>query len=287
MIVIHAGAGPSSAARAALAQRSHAALLTALGRAQAVLAQGGGALDAVQVAVTFMEDEADFFNAGRGSVLCADATTEMSAAVMRGCDRAAGAVAILRRTRLPIVAARVVLQQTPHVLLVGEAADRCAARHGAEQRDPGYFVTDHQRGRLRDAGSDFERGTVGAVCLDADGALAAGTSTGGRRGQLPGRVGDTPLIGAGTWADEQVAVSCTGDGEAFIRAAAAHQLASRVRGGEALDGAAESVLRDVGGLDGLGGLIAVDVRGEVAMQFTAGAMNRGVWRPGAPPTAWV
>jgi beta-aspartyl-peptidase (threonine type) len=141
--------------------------------------------------------------------------------------------------------------------------------------------------RLSEQGSEFERGTVGAVCRDASGGLAAATSTGGRRGQLPGRVGDTPVIGAGTWADGTVAVSCTGDGEAFIRAAAAHQLATRVALGEPLQDAAHATLADVGVVDGTGGLIAVDARGAVALPFTTGAMNRGVWREGSDAQAWV
>jgi beta-aspartyl-peptidase (threonine type) len=220
-------------------------------------------------------------------VLCADGSVEMSAAAMRGSDRAAGAVAIVRRSRYPILAARAVMDASPHVLLVGDAGDRHAAHAGVEQRDPSYFVTDRQRDRLHTIGSDFARGTVGAVCLDSDGGLAAGTSTGGRRGQLPGRVGDTPLIGAGTWADARVAVSCTGDGEAFIRAAAAHQLAARLEHGAALEDAATATLQDIERLDGRGGVIAVDADGAVAVPFTADAMNRGLWRAGAEPVAWV
>ena len=193
-----------------------------------------------------MEDECEFFNAGRGAALCSDGTVELSAAVMRGSDRAAGGVALVRRTRQPIAVARAVLEHSPHVLVVGHATDQFAARHGLEQCDPSYFVTDHQLGRLQQAGSDFERGTVGAVCIDAQGELVAGTSTGGRRGQMPGRVGDTPLIGAGTWADARVAISCTGEGEAFIRTAAAHQVAVRLAAGAPLAQAAADTLQDVG-----------------------------------------
>jgi beta-aspartyl-peptidase (threonine type) len=129
--------------------------------------------------------------------------------------------------------------------------------------------------------------TVAAVCLDADGALAAATSTGGRRGQLPGRIGDTPTIGAGTWADERVAVSCTGDGESFVRAVAAHGLAMRVEAGATPSHAADQALADVGRCDGTGGLICVDAAGEIALPFTSGAMNRGAWREGSEPQAWV
>ncbi len=289
VIAIHAGAGPGLGGRdqASLRDEARAALLTALDRARAILHDGGEALDAVVAAVAFMEDEVEFFNAGRGGVLCADGTVELSAAVMRGADRAAGAVATVRRTRFPVAGARAVLRESPHVLVIGEAADALAAAHGLEQCDPGYFVTQRQRDRLADRGSDFERGTVGAVCRDVRGRLAAATSTGGRRGQMPGRVGDTPVIGAGTWADDRVAVSCTGDGESFIRVAAAHQLATRLAHGEPLALAAEATLADVGVADGTGGLIAVDADGTVALPFTTAAMNRGVWREGEEPRAWV
>jgi isoaspartyl peptidase/L-asparaginase-like protein (Ntn-hydrolase superfamily) len=211
----------------------------------------------------------------------------MSAAIMRGSDRAAGAAALLRRTRQPIAAARAVLEASPHVLVAGDATDALAARHGLQQCEPEYFVTEHQRGRLADAGSDFERGTVGAVCVDADGELVAGTSTGGRRGQMPGRVGDTPLIGAGTWADRRVAISCTGEGEAFIRSAAAHRLALGLEAGATLEDAAGAALADVAAVDGVGGLIAVAADGAVAMPFTTEVMNRAVWRAGEEPVAWV
>jgi beta-aspartyl-peptidase (threonine type) len=286
IIAIHAGAGPASP-EPALRDEARAALLTALGRGRRALHAGGNALDAVEAAVAYMEDEVEFFNAGRGAVLCNDGTVELSAAMMRGRDRAAGAVAISTRSRWPARAARAVLEHTPHVLMMGVAADTLAAEHGVEQVVPDYFVTERQRARLEQRGSDFERGTVGAVCLDASGALAAATSTGGRRGQLPGRVGDTPVIGAGTWADASVAISCTGDGEAFIRAAAAHQLATRVAAGEPLVGAAEATLADVGRVGGTGGLIAVTARGGVALPYTSGAMNRGVWREGSDPVAWI
>ena len=286
MIAIHAGAA-SSSPPPELREEAREALRTALRRGSAALADGGEALDAVQAAVAFMEDEVEFFNAGRGAVLCSDGTAECSAALMRGHDRAAGAVAIVTRSRWPIAAARAVLEVSDHVLMMGPEADRFAHEHGVEPCAPDYYVTERQRVRLAERGSDFERGTVGAVCLDAAGRLAAATSTGGRRGQLPGRVGDTPVIGAGTWADDRVAVSCTGDGESFIRAAAAHQLAVRVAGGQELGPAVRATLADVGIVEGTGGMIAVDAQGAVALSFTSEAMNRGVWREGSEPEAWV
>ena len=236
-IVIHAGAGDRTAALRDREQEWHDALRAAIDRGRAALEAGGGALDAAQAAVAYMEDEADHFNAGRGSVLCADGRVEMSAAMMRGSDRAAGGVACVTRTRFPIEAARLVLE-SERVLMIGEQADAWVAAAGAEQCEPSYFVTDEQVARLAedrlpspDAAAvrpGRDGGTVGAVCLDSRGVLAAATSTGGVRGQLPGRVGDTPIFGAGTWADGEVAVSCTGEGEAFIRSGVARQIAARV-----------------------------------------------------------
>jgi beta-aspartyl-peptidase (threonine type) len=288
VLVIHAGAGPRSPWRGGREPQMRAALLDAVDHGRAVLERpDGAAIDAVQAAIQYMEDECEFFNAGRGAALCTDGTVEMSAAIMRGSDRAAGAAALVRRTRQPIAVARAVLEHSPHVLLAGPASDEFAARHGLEQCEPSYFVTEHQRDRLTQAGSDFERGTVGAVCLDAQGELIAGTSTGGRRGQMPGRVGDTPLIGAGTWADAHLAISCTGEGEAFIRAAGAHQVAVRLAAGASLAEAAAATLQDIATVGGVGGLIAVGADGEVTMPFTTDVMNRAVWRAGETPQAWV
>jgi isoaspartyl peptidase/L-asparaginase-like protein (Ntn-hydrolase superfamily) len=283
VLLVHAGAGGRSQEIDRRQREYCEALLTTLARARAVLEAGGGAVDAAQAAVMFMEDEVDFFNAGRGSTLCADGSVEMSAAIMRGSDREAGAVAGIRHARYPIAAARAVLDASPHVLLVSEAADRHAAAAGVEQRDPAYFITPRQQRRLADEPSRFERGTVGAVCLDAGGTLAAATSTGGMRGQLPGRVGDSPLIGAGTWADQRAAISCTGDGEAFIRAGAALQVASLVAAGKPIEKAAETVLADVVALGGQGGLIALDAHGHAALSLHAEAMPRGIWRAGHEP----
>jgi beta-aspartyl-peptidase (threonine type) len=233
-----------------------------------------------------MEDEVDLFNAGRGSVLCADGSVEMSAALMRGCDRAAGAVAGVSRARFPILAARAVLERSPHVLLTGATADEHALACGVQQRDPSWFVTERQLRRLAEHGPDVDRGTVGAVCLDAGGGLAAATSTGGRRGQTPGRIGDSPMFGAGTWADARVAVSCTGDGEAFIRAGVARHLATLLQCGARLPDASDQALAGVAALGGTGGLIAVGADGEVATPCNAEAMPRGVWRKGLEPEVW-
>jgi beta-aspartyl-peptidase (threonine type) len=223
----------------------------------------------------------------------------MSASVMRGSDRAAGGVAMMTRTRHPVAAAAAMLDE-PEVLLVGDAADVHAANSGLEQLDSDSFVTERQRQRLADrlaqegaAGwrendpGTTEPETVGAVCLDATGLLAAATSTGGINGQRRGRVGDSPLIGSGTWADRHVAVSCTGQGEAFIRAGAARLVAALVEHGMTLESAAQAALALAAECGGTGGLIAVDAKGNVAAPLSAGAMPRGVWRPGKNPATTV
>jgi L-asparaginase / beta-aspartyl-peptidase len=286
VVVIHAGAGAGRAVRAQ-EERCRAALREALERAGGVLEAGGDAVAAVQAAVRVLED-CDLFNAGRGAALCSDGSVELSAALMRGSDRAAGAVAGLRRTRQPVDAAGWVLD-THQVLLVGEHADAFAAAMGGEQVANDHFIVERQRAFLQDrlTGAGEAHGTVGAVCRDDQGHLAAATSTGGIAGQPPGRVGDTPLIGAGTWADDRVAVSCTGDGEMFVRAAAAHSVATRVAGGSTLDEACAAVLADVGSLGGQGGIIAVDAHGGAAMPFVTGAMPRGLWRPGQDPVVAI
>jgi L-asparaginase / beta-aspartyl-peptidase len=308
VIVVHAGAGGLSDDLREQETECRAALEDAL-LAGARALETGGAVEAVSAAVMAME-RFSLFNAGYGSVLCSDGSVEMSAAVMRGSDRAAGAVAMMRRTRHPVAAALTLLDAPP-VLLAGERADAHAAAQGLEQGDPTEFVTERQRRRLerwlrahaastatrphhslrdeaaRSQREEPDRGTVGAVCLDATGLLAAATSTGGRLGQRPGRVGDSPLIGAGTWADRHVAVSCTGAGEAFIRAGAARLLGALVAHGLALESAAAAVMSEVAECDGVGGLIAVDAQGRVTTPFSTDAMPRGVWRPGESPAVDV
>ncbi len=284
VIVVHGGAGGFGEELRERASECRSGLSAALTAGGAVLDAGGGAVDAVRAAVMAMEDF-PLFNAGYGAALCADGSVELSASAMRGSDQAAGAVAVLRRTRYPVAAAAALLDE-PEVLLAGEPADAFAAACGLEQREPSEFVTERQRRRLA-AVLEGGGGTVGAVCLDADGLLAAATSTGGLHGQRPGRVGDSPVIGAGTWADRDVAVSCTGKGEAFVRAGAARLLAALVAQGVALAEAGRRVLDAVAECDGDGGLIAVDARGEVVLPFSTDAMPRGVWRDGEDPVVEV
>ena len=250
--------------------------------------ESGSALDAVQAAVEVLEDAPDF-NAGRGSVLTADGRVEMDAGIATGPDGRAGAVAYVTRVRHPVALARTVMESTPHVLLAGVAAERFAEERDLELMKPSWFVTARERERLarataRASSSEVGGGTVGAVARDSAGALAAATSTGGTRGQLPGRIGDSPLIGAGTYADADCAISATGDGEAIIRTVAAHEVAALVRhAGLQLAEACEQVLRDrIEPLGGGAGMIALGASGEPAMPFTTPAMHRA-WRVGDDP----
>ena len=276
VLLVHGGAGtPRNGVddEAAI----HTALRDALLAGYELLAGGGAALDAAEQAVRRLEDCA-LFNAGRGSVLNAEGHVEMDAAVMDGAGRQAGACAGVTGVRHPVALARAIMEKTPHVLLVGEGAERYAADAGLDFEDPAWFVTDRERARH----AEDDHGTVGAVALDATGQLAAATSTGGVRGQLHGRVGDTPIIGAGTWADEHVAVSCTGTGEQFIRAAVAHELSARVR--HAHDGLPDAAVVVIDALDG--GFIALGRDGSYAMPFNTALMYRGRAAAGSVRT-WI
>jgi L-asparaginase / beta-aspartyl-peptidase len=285
LIAIHAGAGALSVKLADHEAEIRDVLGEVLGAGRRLLEEGADAVDVVKAAVVIMEDY-EFFNAGRGSALCSDGSAQMSASVMRGSDRAAGGVAGVMHTKNPIVAAGTVLDSY-QVLMIGEHAEEFARRSGAEQRPNEYFITERQQGNLARHVAEYSAGTVGTVCVDANGTLAAATSTGGVLGQPPGRVGDSPVIGAGTWADGGVAVSCTGDGELFIRAAVARTIAALVERGASLREAADSALAEVSELGGTGGLIACGADGSVELPFTTEAMPRGVWRQGGEPQVWV
>lgn len=275
-IALHGGAGtlPRRAMSAPLRRRYERALERALQAGAAVLARGGSSLDAVCAAVVQLEDS-PLFNAGRGAVYNADGRHELDAAVMDGATLAAGAVAGVSRIRNPVLAARAVMEKSPHVLLVGRGAERFALRHGIRSEKQGYFHTP-ERLRALERKLKGHHGTVGAVARDSAGNVAAATSTGGYTGKLPGRVGDSPLVGAGTYADNATcAVSGTGLGEAFIRAVLAHDVAARMRyGGESLAAAARRALDTVARLGGDGGLIAVDRRGRIVMPFNSEGMYR-------------
>jgi len=287
-LVIHGGAG--SMVRRATLPAADAVYRAALGRAlaagAAVLDAGGAALDAVEAAIVAMEDDA-LFNAGRGAVFTAEGTNELDAAIMEGTTRRAGAVAGTTRTRNPIRLARAVMEATPHVMLAAAGADAFAATTGLAQVDPDYFRSDERwrqflelqaRGGSAAFDSGVHYGTVGAVARDRAGQLAAGTSTGGLTGKRWGRIGDSPIIGAGTYADDRgCAVSATGSGEFFIRAAAAHEISARVRYlGESVQAAADAVVQgEIRAIGGDGGVIVVGANGDMGWSFNTPGMYRG------------
>lgn len=289
-LAIHGGAG--AIRRADITTAEEAALRTGLNAALEIgitcLAGGQSALDAVEAAVSILEND-PLFNAGRGAVLNTAGECELEAAIMDGATRHAGSVTGVQRTRNPVKLARAVMERTAHVTLGFAAADAFAASQGLEMVDPAYFFTQKrhdalqaelarlaQGGEPQAASEQVKHGTVGAVALDRHGRLAAATSTGGRTAKMPGRIGDTPVIGAGTWADELVAVSCTGLGEVFIRCAAGHEVASRVRyaGQRLADAADELIFGQLLELGGTGGLIAIDWQGNLAMPFNSEGMYR-------------
>ena len=288
-LMIHGGCGAMRPDNVPPAQEkeARAGLDAALDAGEAVLSAGGSALDAVEAAARVLEEN-PAFNAGRGCVLTAEGLAELDAAIMDGTDRRCGAVAGLQTTRAPVSAARAAMEHSPHVLLTYDGADRFAREQGLEQVRNDWFIVPERAAQLvkvMAAGggfdSDIKYGTIGAVAVDQRGHVAAATSTGGLTAKRWGRIGDSPLIGAGTYADGRAAaVSATGLGETFIRAAAAHELCARMRiGGEGLQQALDGVLADVVALGGNGGLIAVSPSGEAAWGFTTPGMYRAVAGP--------
>jgi beta-aspartyl-peptidase (threonine type) len=304
--VIHGGAGTIERSRMtperekAYRDKLSEALLAGFG----VLQKGGPCLDAVVAAITLMEDS-PLFNAGKGAVFTSAGTNELDSSIMDGRTLKAGAVAGLKRVKNPILLARLVMEQSPHVMMTGDGAETFAAQKGVELVDPKYFHTEErwqQLQRIKEAEknpppkkSKLERepppleehkfGTVGAVCLDRAGNLGAGTSTGGMTNKRFGRVGDSPIIGAGTYADnETCGVSCTGDGEYFIRSAVAHDVTAMMRyGGKSVEQAAAAAIEKVGKLGGTGGLIALDRRGNFTTPFNTSGMYRGWIGPDGRP----
>lgn len=306
VIAIHGGAGTIT--RASLSAedeaRYHQALADIVAAGQAVLNAGGSALEAVTEAVRLLED-CPLFNAGHGAVYTSEGRHELDACVMNGADLASGAVACVTNLRNPVLAARAVMEKSEHVLLVGSAAEAFAARNGVATVTPDYFHTDarHEqwlrvRGQSRamldhDASSfafaektaepidpidpDHKFGTVGAVALDQFGNLAAATSTGGITNKQPGRVGDSPIIGAGCYANNAtVAVSATGTGEAFMRTVACYDIGARMAyAGQSLQEASRAVVFDtLPKVGGRGGVIAIDAQGNLALPFNTEGMYR-------------
>jgi beta-aspartyl-peptidase (threonine type) len=286
-LVIHGGAGVMERGQSTPEQEREirAALDRALGAGETILAEGGGALDAVERAACILEDD-PHFNAGRGAVFTYQGTNELDAAVMDGTNRNAGAVTGISATRNPISLARAVMEHSPHVFLSREGADQFSREQGLEQVGPEWFATAERRRQLEMMRSDdshyfdeeLKYGTVGAVAVDTHGHVAAATSTGGLTGKRWGRIGDTPLIGAGTYADDRAgAVSATGAGEYFIRAAVAHEICARMRMlGESASVAADKVIADVGSLGGSGGVILVTPDGDAGWAFNTPGMYRGL-----------
>jgi L-asparaginase / beta-aspartyl-peptidase len=293
-LAVHGGAGTIERSKmtAEREQEYRVGIEHALRTGREILDGGGSSLDAVEAAVRVLEDD-PHFNAGKGSVFTSAGTNEMDAAIMDGKILNVGAVACLEHVRNPIVLARTVMEKSKHVLMVGRGAEDFAKRNGIELVDAKYFFTQRRWDELQaakaaeksgaDDGKKFiiseveSHGTVGAVARDAQGNLAAATSTGGTTNKLPGRVGDSPIIGAGTYANNATcAVSCTGDGEFFIRAAVAHQVSALMElRGMSLAEAAERALADAQKLGGTGGLIAVDKNGNVALPSNTSGMYRG------------
>ena len=286
-LLVHGGAGVIE--RALLTPEHDQAIRAALDHALAtggrILAAGGSALDAVEAAARELEDHPRF-NAGRGSVFTYQGTIETDAAIMDGATRAAGAVTRVTATKNPVSLARAVMERSPHVMLSGEGADQFSREHDLEQAGLEYFALEWRRRQLEEVRAspgpwfdeEMKYGTVGAVALDVHGHVAAATSTGGITGKRWGRIGDTPIIGAGTWADDRsCAVSATGMGEYFIRTAVAHEIAARIRlSGESVEAAAAAAIAEMEALGGIGGVIVVGANGDTAFPFNSVGMYRGL-----------
>ncbi|NJB93377.1 isoaspartyl peptidase/L-asparaginase family protein [Xanthomonas arboricola] len=304
MLVIHGGAGVEKSSLSSEEQaQAREAMQRALRAGHAVLQGGGSAVDAVAATISVLED-APQFNAGRGAVFTHDGKNELDAAIMDGATGKAGAIAGVHTVRNPIQLARSVMDHSKHVMLVSDGAEQFAREQGVTLVDPGYFRTDKrwqqlQKARKAEAGDrqaqaelDLETakhfGTVGALALDRAGHLAAGTSTGGMTNKRYGRVGDAPIIGAGTYANSQCAVSGTGWGEFYIRAVAAYDICARMKyAGQSLQQAADTVIdQEIPKAGGDGGAIALDAQGNAAFPFNTEGMYRGwIGADGTPHVA--
>ena len=296
-LAIHGGAGGDGPWKGPtdLDPQRIACMRNVLSTIGSLLEDGIDATEAVTLAVEMLENE-PLFNAGIGSVLGADGSVTMDASIMQGSDGSAGSVVNVTRIRHPIRAAKKILEKGWPVMLNSDAADDFGISNGVESVTQDWLITDLRKAQwqkwndanLRPGSTDeddsaaldhdVEMGTVGAVALDKFGNVAAATSTGGMTGKPAGRIGDTPIIGAGTWAEKKIAVSCTGVGEAFIRTCAAHEVATQFRNNANVISSCESVLEMVEPIGGRGGIIAVDSDGNIAMPFQTMLMYRGAWK---------
>jgi beta-aspartyl-peptidase (threonine type) len=298
-IVIHGGAGALAPGKYTAAEEAEyrAKLAEALDAGYAVLESGGVALDAVEAAIVLLEDS-PLFNAGKGAVFTREGENELDASIMDGASGKAGAVAGVRRAKNPIRLARAVMEKSEHVMMAGAGADRFAREQGLELADPSYFRTERRwkdyQEKLKtlktDAGAPPEKyGTVGAVALDSKGNLAAGTSTGGMLMKRYGRIGDSPIIGAGAYANRACAVSGTGWGEYFIRLTVARDICAQVEyAGKPIEAAADDVIhKRLQESGGDGGVIVLGADGSYAMPFNSAGMFRGVKRRGEEATTAI
>ena len=285
-LLVHGGAGRMlrGALSADQDEGARAGLTKALEAGSMLLANGGSAMDAVAAAVMNLEDDVHF-NAGRGAVFTYEGINELDASIMEGATRRAGAVAAVRHTRNPVLLARAVMEHSPHVMLSRDGADAFSREQGFEQVEPNYFATPERWRQLEELKAnklnyydiDMKYGTVGAVAVDQDGNVAAATSTGGLTGKRWGRIGDSPIIGAGNYADNRAcAVSATGAGEFFIRLGVAHEICARMRMlGEDAKLAADHVITELGQLGGTGGVIVTAPDGTSTFSFNTPGMYRG------------
>jgi len=283
-IVVHGGAGVMSGLSEERQQEIHKKIQETVSEAYDILEKGGSSLDAVELAVSMLEDS-PLFNAGRGSVYNSDEVQEMDASIMDGKNRLSGAVASVTSVKNPIKLARKVAEETKHVLLMGEGAERFAKDIGVDIVEKDYFYNEERLKRLRNSKKKISKldesidkiGTVGAVALDKNGNISAATSTGGMTNKMPGRVGDSPIIGSGTWAQNGVCgVSSTGHGEFFIKYQVAREVCVRIEYlNQNLSDSAESIINELKELGASGGLISIDHKGNISAPFNTKGMIRG------------
>ena len=283
-IVVHGGAGVMSGLSEETRSQINAKIKESVSEAFIILENGGSSIDAVEKAVTILEDS-PLFNAGRGSVYSSDEVQEMDASIMDGKKRLAGAVASVSIVKNPIKLARKVAEETDHVLLVGDGAEAFAKNAGIEIVDSSYFYHEERLQRVRNLKKNVSKfykksdkiGTVGAVALDKMGNISAATSTGGMTNKLPGRVGDSPIIGSGTWAQNGVCgVSSTGHGEYFIKYQVAREVCIRMEYlNQSLSKSSSSIINELADIGGSGGLIAIDSKGNISTPFNTKGMIRG------------